>query len=313
MNNNITQRDAFWKKVYEQAQTNKDIVVISADMGAPSLDAFRRDMPSQFINVGIAEQQAISLAAGLAFEGKHPFVYAIAPFITLRCLEQIRVSCSIMNIPITVVGIGVGFGYDDSGPTHHLLEDIAVMRVFPNIIINSISDSTMAAEVACRSLHYTSTNYVRLDRHLTPSLYSEGHKFTADYEILKDDPNNLILATGSAVHIALNVAQIIQKKYHKKIGVVDVHTIPVSSKFLELLSKAKQIITLEEHFLSGGFGSYILEVVNENQLDTRVSRFGLSHSTGYSYVYGGLEQIRKHYRIDANNIAEMIVKKKLID
>ena len=146
--NNITQRDAFWNKIYDLAKDNKDIVVVSADMGAPSLDKYRTDLPAQFINVGIAEQNGILVASGLARAGKRVFVYAIAPFITFRCLEQIRVNNSIMKIPITVVGVGAGFGYEDSGPTHHMIEDFALIRCMPSLVVNSISDSTMSAAVA---------------------------------------------------------------------------------------------------------------------------------------------------------------------
>ena len=115
--NNLTQRDAFWNKVYESARLNRNIVVVTADMGAPALDNIRRDLAGQFVNVGIAEQNAITLAAGLALTGKNVFIYAIAPFITLRCLEQIRVEAAMMKIPINIVGVGAGFGYEDSGPT----------------------------------------------------------------------------------------------------------------------------------------------------------------------------------------------------
>ena len=106
----IPQRDAFWDRIFELASENKDIILVSADMGAPSLDKFRKDLPAQFVNVGIAEQNAITLAAGLAMTGKKVFTYAIAPFITLRCIEQIRVECCIMGLPLTMVGVGVGFG-----------------------------------------------------------------------------------------------------------------------------------------------------------------------------------------------------------
>ena len=141
-----TQRDAFWSRGYEAAREDRDIVVITADMGAPALDAFRSDLPAQFINVGIAEQNAVSVGTGLALAGKKVFVYAIAPFITLRCLEQIRVGQGIMGIPLTLVGVGAGFGYEDSGPTHHLVEDLAVMRAMPNMTVVAPGDP---AETAC--------------------------------------------------------------------------------------------------------------------------------------------------------------------
>ena len=133
MPNPISQRDSFWNKIYEIARDDRRVVIVSADMGAPALDQFRLNLPGQFINVGIAEQNGILVASGLAREGKRPFFYAIAPFAVMRPIELVRVNNAIMNIPITIVGVGAGFSYEDSGPTHHLLEDIALMRAFPNI------------------------------------------------------------------------------------------------------------------------------------------------------------------------------------
>ena len=222
--NNLTQRDAFWEKVYSLAKDNKDIVVVSADMGAPSLDQFRRDLAAQFVNVGIAEQNAILVASGMAALGKRVFVYAIAPFITLRCLEQIRVNNAMMKFPITIVGVGAGFGYEDSGPTHHITEDIAIMRSMPNIIINSISDSVMAEAVALMSCQMKVANYVRLDRLTLPSLYKKGEDFSQGIAVLKKG-DSYIVSTGSMVHVALEVARQLKKK-GLHVGVIDAYTIP---------------------------------------------------------------------------------------
>src|SRR5208337_802879 len=172
--NNQSQRDAFWEALYEVAKDNHDVIVISADMGAPALDVFKRDLPGQFLNVGIAEQNAITIAAGLSLAGKKVFTYAIAPFITLRCLEQIRVENAIMNIPITIVGVGAGFGYPDSGPTHHLVEDIAILRAMPHITINSMTDGVMSSAFAQLSCTGKNTNYIRLERQQFPDLYQPG-------------------------------------------------------------------------------------------------------------------------------------------
>ena len=168
---NMSQRDAFWTRIFEIAKKDHNVVVISADMGAPALDNYRKKLPSQFVNVGIAEQNAILIAAGLCMTGKKVFVYAIAPFLVLRCLEQTRVLNAVMNNPITLVGVGAGFGYEDSGPTHHITEDIAIMRAMPRIEICSITDSVMASAFADISYNMKTTNYVRLDRLLFPDVY----------------------------------------------------------------------------------------------------------------------------------------------
>lgn len=128
---NITMRDAFLNRLYDIAKENRDIILISADMGAPALDKFRSDLSSQFINVGIAEANLVTIATGMALSGKKVFIYAIMPFVTSRCYEMIKVDLSLMNVPVTAIGVGAGFSYDDSGPTHHSTEDISIMRTLP--------------------------------------------------------------------------------------------------------------------------------------------------------------------------------------
>lgn len=303
---NISQRDAFWNKVYELARVEKDIVIISADMGAPALDRIRRDMPAQFINVGIAEQNAITLAAGLALSGKRVFAYAIAPFITLRCLEQIRVENAMMQIPMTIVGVGAGFGYEDSGPTHHLIEDIAIMRAMPAITIHSITDSTMASAIAEISCTMKTCNYVRLDRQVLPDIYSQGHDFNKGVSVLKEGMDYYIISTGCMTHTALDISRSLEKK-KIHVGVIDVYTLPVNvDLLLEAVRNAKKIITLEEHFLPGGLGGAVCEVLNDNQFFIPVKRLGLSTEKGYCYQYGGRNVIRKYYGIDPESIEREI-------
>jgi len=304
--NNLTQRDAFWNRIYDLAKTNRDIVVVSVDMGAPSLDKFRIDLPGQFVNVGIAEQNAIVVAAGLAMTGKHPFVYAIAPFVTLRCLEQIRVESGIMNIPITIVGVGAGFGYDDSGPTHHLTEDIAIMRAIPNIVINSISDNVMADAVAQMSCSMPVTNYVRLDRQKSPVIYEQGTDFSQGLAVLRDGDDGCIIATGDMVHAAINVADKLSKE-NLSIKVLDLFTLPINkTALIDELNPGKPIVTLEEHFLPGGLGSAVCEVLTDAEVLIPVKRIGLSFEKAYCYKYGGREEIRKYYGIDTDGVLKQI-------
>ncbi|MDP8265792.1 MAG: transketolase C-terminal domain-containing protein [Candidatus Aceula meridiana] len=303
--NNITQRDSFWNKVYDLAKNNKDIIIVSADMGAPSLDKFRTDLPAQFINVGIAEQNGILVASGMATEGKRVFVYAIAPFITFRCLEQIRVNNSMMKIPITIVGVGAGFGYEDSGPTHHMIEDITLVRSMPNLIINSISDSVMSAAVAERSCQMKEANYVRLDRLTLPTLYKEDEDFSKGVATLRKG-DYYIAATGSMVHVALEAAEKLNQK-GLNIGVIDVYTIPIHEEnFIAALGGTNKLIALEEHFLTGGFTSAVCETLQDNGVMIPVKRIGLSLEQGYCYEYGGRNVIREHYGIDTDSVVEKV-------
>lgn len=295
--NKMSQRDAFWTRIYESASVDRDIVIVSADMGAPALDDFRKDLSDQFINAGIAEQNAIVIASGMALEGKKVFVYAIAPFITLRCLEQIRVNNAMMNIPITIVGVGAGFGYADSGPTHHMLEDISVLRVFPSLEINSITDSVMAAAAADWSLERRHTNYVRLEREVMPDIYGEADDFSAGISVLRESDGVVLIGTGAMTHTALKLGDEFSTG-GKKIGVIDAHRLPLNGETLAgALAGARLIVTLEEHFLPGGLGSAVCETLQDQGLMIPVRRFGLDPAKGYSYVYGGREILRRYYGI----------------
>lgn len=304
--NSLSQRDAFWEGLYDIAKENHDVIVISADMGAPALDIFKKDLPSQYINVGIAEQNAITVAAGLALAGKKVFAYAIAPFITMRCLEQIRVENAIMGIPVTIVGVGAGFGYADSGPTHHLIEDIAIMRSMPHITVNSMTDSVMSFAFARLSCNMKNANYIRLERQQYPDIYRSSEDFSKGLSVVQKGEDACILSTGSMVHVALKIANAFRKK-GKSIRVVDCYTFPINQKLLlEAIKGVKKLITLEEHFLAGGLGSAVCEILVDNSVTLPLKRIGLPIEKGYCYRYGGREIIRSHYGIGEKQVETAI-------
>jgi transketolase len=304
----VYQRDAFWSEIYQIARRDDDVVVVSADMGAPALDDFRKNCASQFVNVGIAEQNAILIASGLAMMGKKVYTYAIAPFITLRCLEQIRVQNAIMNIPITMVGVGSGFGYDDSGPTHHLIEDITVMRAFPNIDIISVTDAAMAKKAAELTYHSDRSVYLRLERQLGPGIYDETDTLDDGMKTMVDNAETVILSTGAMTYNAIEIANDL-KQQGLSVGVIDIYKFPLNDRLLmEKIKKAKQLFSLEEHFLPGGFGSMIAEVLVDHNINIPLKRLGLSHDKSYCYVYGGREEIHKYYGIASADITAEIRK-----
>ena len=304
---NISMRDAFWSRVYEFAKKDSNIVIVAADFAAPSLDNFRKDLSSQFVNTGIAEQNTILVASGLALEGKRVFAYAIAPFITLRCYEQIRINLAGMNIPVTLVGVGAGFSYEDSGPTHHTLEDLSIMRILPNMKVHNITDSVMAsafADIACENKN---PNYIRLDREVLPVIYQEGTDFSKGLSVLKEGKDICIVATGNMVHRALEVAEDL-KKYNVTAKVIDLYTFPINEKmFLEAIEDAQKIVTIEEHTLPGGMGGAVAEVLADNQKFIPLKRIGLDLRKGYCYKYGGRKNIQSHYGLDKDNLTKTIL------
>jgi len=179
MISNKTMRDAFWDRLYEFAKDDKKVILVCADMGAPALDKWRKDLTNQYFNVGIAEHNMLGIASGLAKEGKNVYTYAIAPFITSRAHEFAKLNGGLMKLPIKIVGVGAGFSYDDSGPTHHTTEDISIMRAIPNLVVLSPSDSIIAEKFAEISYCSKEPIYLRLDRQIQPNIYNINNK--ADY------------------------------------------------------------------------------------------------------------------------------------
>jgi transketolase len=305
--NDISMRDAFFDEVYLTAIEDKNIAVISADMGAPSLDKFRKDLAAQFVNVGIAEQNMVNVATGLALEGKKVFIYAIMPFATLRCYEVIKVDLSLMNIPVTIVGVGAGFSYDDSGPTHHSTEDISAMRALPNMTVLSPSDSIMAAKFARMSCRISGPNYVRLDREVLPFIYSQDDNFDDGLCRLREGRELYIIATGNMVHRAIEVSDRLAENSIDA-GVIDLYRIqPINDQLLlDFIKPVKRVVTLEEHVLNGGMGSAIAEVLVDNGQNIHLKRIGIKNR--YYYVYGGRKNIQAVCSLDVDSVTIAILK-----
>lgn len=300
-------RDVFWDEIYNYARENRDVVVLSADFAAPSLDKFRLDLPAQFINLGISEQNMILVAAGMALEGKIPFCYAIAPFISMRCFEQTRLYAAGMNLPITLVGVGAGFAYSDSGYTHHALEDIAIMRTLPHMKIFQPCDNDTTKIMAKLSVESTSPIYLRLDRYGKENLIGDTKDVPSGLTVVKKIQAVTILASGNMMITALEVAEKLSEK-NISVGVVDSCILPVDKvRFKKLFADVKNLIVLEEHNRVGGIGSNVLEVISDLDMSIRVKRFAIDLSGGYIREYGGRSLIHQQQKIDPDSIISYIL------
>ena len=158
--NGIDIRDSFFDQLYLKGSTNKNIIILSADMDTFSLRKFSKDFPNQYINVGVSEQNMINVASGLAMSGKIVFCYSIASFATLRCFEQIKVNICSMNLPVTIVGAGAGFSFGYDGPTHHGHQDLSSMKLLPEMSIFELSSNDLAKNVDF-SIEKKSPLYIR--------------------------------------------------------------------------------------------------------------------------------------------------------
>ena len=295
-------RDVFIDEVYKYAKKNKNIYFTTPDMGAPSLDKFREKLPKQFIHAGISEQNMISMAAGLSVQKKNVVCYAMAPFITSRCYEQIKCSISAMNQKVTLVGIGVGLGYADAGPTHYTTEDISTMRVFPNIEILTPADAYSTKVITQECMKKPKFRFLRLDRDILPSVYNnKNFNLKKGFGEIKKGKNKCVISSGYLLH---KVNKILNEKKNN-IGLIDLFRIkPFPKDLINKLKKFKEIIVVEEQWTDGGTGSLILEQLSDRNLKNKVIRIGLN--SRYYFENGGRDYLHETY-----GLSTKLIKKKI--
>jgi len=277
-----TMREALIEKIYEKMCADDSIFFISADFGAPSLDKLRRDFEDRFINVGIAEQNLINISTGLALEGFTVYTYAIAGFLTMRAYEQIRTNLALLSqhkqVNVNLIGVGTGVSYDMSGPSHHCLEDLAIMRILPNIVLFSPSDWLTAEKFVDFSISVKRPKYIRLDGKPLPRIYEKDAEFYWEKgccELLKGESICLV-STGYMTHRALKIAKELRAN-KQKIGVVDVFVLKpiIEDAFFDILKKYKYIITIEEAFINkGGLDSFVATILGHRSADIKLRNLG---------------------------------------
>lgn len=298
-------RDAFFNELYSLAQKDRNIILLSDDFGAPSLDKFRHNLSDQYINIGISEQNMVSVAAGLALSGKKVYLYAIAPFVTLRCFEQIKIDLSCMNLPVTAVGVGAGYAYGTTGPTHHATEDIAVMRVLPNVTIFNPSDAHMAAAIAKISYEMKGPTYIRFDRGKLPLHYTKNDDFSTGMQMLSKGTDLGIISTGPMINTALEISEELSNNSIKT-GVIDIYRLkPVNTSLLtEMIRSTKRLVTVEEHVINGGLGSIVAEILSDAGLMKPLKRFAIEDC--YCFNYGKRNLLQAQCGLDVRSIVNTI-------
>lgn len=298
-------RDTFVKTVYELAKQDERIVLIVADIGIYLHRNFKKDFPDRFINVGISEANMVGIAAGLAMSGKIPFVYTIPPFITARALDQVRVDLCYQNLNVKLVGVGAGIGFSTWGPTHHAIEDIAVMRSLPNMNVLSPSDQFETDKIIRYSLEYAGPSYTRL---AVGGTQIPRERFSLGVELLKDGSSMAIIATGRVVYNALKAGEIVDRTGIKS-KVININTIkPLDrTELLKLIDGAKAVFTVEEHNIIGGLGSAVAEVLAEEDCGVPLERIGLKDE--FCTKYGSVEYLDDQYGLSPEKIAETIKKR----
>ena len=264
-------RNTFITMLTNYAKINDKIFLIVADLGYSVVEEFAELFPKRFINAGVAEQNMIGLAAGIASEGYHVFCYSIANFPTFRCAEQIRNDVSYHNFPVTIVAVGGGVAYGNLGYSHHAVQDYALMRTMPNLTILAPGDPNEVSNCMDYIINNPGPSYLRLGK--TGELNFSNTTQTINdgqWNLVKEGKDNkrVIVSTGTALDNAIALRQ---KKYQG----CAIYTVPVwsmKSKKKQFLNfeRFNEIITVEDHLLDGGFGSWLLEARNQSDYDEKV-------------------------------------------
>lgn len=281
---------AFGLAAVDLAEDNEKIVMLTADLTFFSgLERFKNAYPDRIFNCGIAEQNMIGVAAGMAKEGFVPFATTYGTFASMRCADQVRVNMGYMNLPVKLIGLTSGLSVGILGPTHISTEDIAVFRSIPNIDILSPADCMETIKAVQAAAKTDRPTYIRLTGTTSnPAVYKDDYEFIIGKAIkLKEGDDLTIIATGTMVHMALQVAERMQE-FGISIEVIDMHTIKPIDEEAILGASGKAIVTLEEHSIIGGLGSAVNDCLIKAGNKKSCLNLGLSdeykHAADYTYL-----------------------------
>ena len=258
-------RSAFIEELIIAAESNENIVLIVADLGYGVIEPFAKRFPDRFFNAGVAEQNMMSLAAGLASEGFHVFVYSIANFPTFRCAEQIRNDVDYHNLSVTVVAVGGGLAYGSLGYSHHAVQDYALIRAMPNMLIGAPGDPMEVRACMRYLINNPQPSYLRLGKAGEPSIHkSVPDIFPGKWLCVSDvkDLANTFLTTGATLELVNNLLTKKSNLDHYSHYSMPLWGMKSKDTQPEQIKSFSQVITVEDHLMDGGFGSWLLEAAS---------------------------------------------------
>lgn len=303
INRKIATRASYGEALAELGSENENVVVLDADLsGATKTSVFAKKLPDRFLDVGIAEQDLMGTATGMATFGKIPYVSTFAVFAAGRAYDQVRNTIAHTNANVKICATHAGITVGEDGATHQMLEDIGMMKAIPNMTVICPSDDTQTKWIIKEISKIDGPVYVRLSRLATPVIYEEDNQFEIGKGVqIGNGTDATIIATGVTVAEAIKAQKILKEK-GIDVRVVDMHTIkPIDKELIIKCAKeTKRIITIEDHSTIGGLGSSVCDVLAENY-PTKVEKIGINDKFGES---GKAEELMRFYGIDAQAIVE---------
>ena len=301
----IATRESYGKTLLELGEENKDIVVLDADLStATKTNLFAKQFKDRFFDMGIAEQDMLSTAAGFATCNKIPYVSTFAVFAAGRAYDQIRNSICYPKLNVKICATHSGITVGEDGATHQMLEDISMMRTLPNMTVISTSDDTQTRWAVKEISKIDGPVYLRLSRMATPIIYDENYKFEIGKAVqIGDGKDASIIATGDVVYEAIKAKEELEKQ-NINVRVIDIHTIKPIDKdmIIKCAKETKKIITIEDHNVIGGLGSAVCEVLSEEH-PTKVIRMGINDTFGKS---GKAEELMQYFKITSQDLIEKV-------
>jgi transketolase len=302
-------RNAFADELTKLGDEDSRIVMLSGDIGNRLFDKFKANHAARFFNCGVAEANMMGVAAGLAMNGLRPVAYTIAPFVTTRCLEQIRTDVCYHEVPVTIIAVGAGLAYSGLGPTHQACEDIAFLRALPNMVVICPGDAYEVRSALRAAMKQDRPAYIRLGKKGEPLVHRGP---LDDFQIGKaitiaDGKDVCLLSTGNILPEAIEAAQKLEQQGISA-AVVSFHTVkPLDEDCLEqVFDRFALVATLEEHSLIGGFGAAVSEwLVDSRTRPRQFIRFGTPDA--FFKKSGEQEYAREELGLTARHIADQIV------
>ena len=302
-------RNALAAEIVALAQEDSHIVLLSGDIGNRLFNGFKERFPDRFFNCGVAEANMTSMAAGMAMCGLRPITYTITPFNTTRCLEQIRVDVCYHNLPVIIVGVGAGLSYAGLGGTHHACEDIALLRVLPNMNIVCPGDAVEVRLALRAALRNDSPVYLRLGKKNEPVVHKKEPPFEIGKGITVVKGTDVcLLSTGNLLPIAVDAASLLEEQ-GVSTQVVSFHTVkPLDTALLtEAFETFQMVATVEEHSRLGGLGGSVAEWLSDQpRRKSRLCRFGTPDS--FVHRSGDQENAREMVGLTPEKICGEIIR-----
>jgi len=301
-------RTAFLKELFELAKQDSRIVFMTGDLGFSVVEPFMQELPGQFVNAGVAEQNMTGMAAGMAMSGKIVFTYSIANFPTLRCLEHIRNDVCYHKANVKVVAIGGGFAYGAMGATHHATEDLGIMRTLPGIVVLAPGDPLEARHATRAVVKHVGPCYLRLGKAGEPAVHSGEIEFSIGKAIrLRDGEDITLISTGSFLQTTVKAAEALATRGIQA-RVLSMHTLkPLDdAAVLAAARETGAIATLEEHSVVGGLGSAVAEVLAESQ-EARVPFRRIGLPSAFSPHIGTQEYMQQQHGLDTESVVRSLL------